>query len=450
MVAKNSSSPVARAVRAALPALLAGSLLHGGAVAHAHGHDAGAAAAIAADAAVAVPALAPDPALLAAANREQAPLMQTLKDMVLIESGSGDAAGLARMAEYTEARLKALGARTQRIPTGRGPGSIVVGTLAGRHGGGKRLMLMAHMDTVFKTGILATQPYRIEDGRVYGPGIADDKGGIAAILHALKIVQDAGWRDYAAITVLFTPDEEAGSAGSKEIIAAMAAEHDYVFSCEPTLGKREGILLGTSGFAKVTMEVRGRTAHAGVEPEQGRNALIELAHQLLQTRDVAASVPGTQMNWTIAQAGLSGNQIPEKAVATADVRLKAVEGAAQLEAALRERVRQPLVPDTQTTIVVAPGRPPYKTNAGGRALAGTAQAIYAGIGRPLELVEHTGGGTDAAYAGRSGKAVVLESLGLYGAGFHTGQEYIELQAIAPRLYLLARLMQEAARSNHVE
>lgn len=388
-------------------------------------------------------AAGPDKVLLDAAGREQAPLMQTLKDMVLIESGSGDAAGLARMADLTEGQLKALGASTERIASSKGLGSIVVGRLRGN--GSKRLMLMAHMDTVFKSGILQTQPYRIDGGRVYGPGIADDKGGIAVILHALNMLKDTGWRDYAAITVVFTPDEEAGSHGSKELIAALGAEHDYVFSCEPTLGKHEGILLGTSGFAKVTMEVRGRTAHAGVEPDQGRNALVELAHQVLQTRDVSATVPGTQLNWTIAQAGLSGNQIPEKAVATADVRLRAVEGAARLETALKERVKQRLVPDTETTILVAPGRPPFVASTAGRQLARTAQDIYGEIERKLELVEHTGGGTDAAYANRSGKAVVLESLGLYGSGFHTGQEYIELHSIVPRLYLLARLMQEAGK-----
>lgn len=402
-----------------LALLLAGCLLHGAAI-----------------------AAGPDRTLLAAAGREQAPLMQTLKDMVLIESGSSDAAGLAKMAEYTEGQLKALGADTQRIATAKGPGSIVIGKLTG--GGSKRLMLLAHMDTVFKTGILQTQPYRIDGGRVYGPGIADDKGGIAVILHALKMLKDSGWRDYGTITVMFTPDEEAGSPGSKEMIAALGAEHDYVFSCEPTLGNMESILLGTSGFAKVTMEVHGRAAHAGAEPEQGRNALIELAHQLLQTRDLPASVPGTQLNWTIAQAGLSGNQIPEKAVATADVRLTAMEGAAQLEAALKERVKHSLVPDTSTSIAVAPGRPPYKTNAAGRVMARTAQDIYAEMERKLELVEHTGGGTDAAYASRSGKAVVLESLGLPGAGFHSAQEYIEIRGIVPRLYLLARMLQEAA------
>ena len=114
-------------------------------------------------------------------------------------------------------------------------------------------MLIGHMDTVYQKGILATQPYRVDGNRIYGPGIADDKGGLAVILHALKILNDAGWRDYAKLTVSFNPDEEVGSIGSGEIIAELADQHDVVLSCEPTVAapaaKNDGLLLGASGTA---------------------------------------------------------------------------------------------------------------------------------------------------------------------------------------------------------
>lgn len=395
---------------------------------------------LAASAASAAPS---QPPLLAAAEAQQAPLLATLKEMVLIESGSADAAGLARMADYTERRLKELGAVTERHRSTRGPGSIVTGTFSGN--GTRKLMLMAHMDTVYQTGVLQSQPWRIEGGRVYGPGVADDKGGIAAILHVLQMLRQDGWRDYGRITVLFDPDEEAGSHGSKDLIASLAAEHDYVFSCEPTLGEGEGILLGASGFAKVTMDVRGRAAHAGVAPDDGRNALVELAHQLTQTNALARSVPGARLNWTLAQAGLVGNQIPDHASAAADLRYTRLDAVDQLEAVLKQTVRHALVPDTLTSIVVERGRPPFVATPAARDFAVRAQAIYAELGRTMALQDGTGGGTDAAYANRSGKAVVLESLGLVGAGIHSSGEYIELDAIVPRLYLLARLLQQAAR-----
>jgi len=366
--------------------------------------------------------------------------------MVLIESGSFDLEGLAKMADFTEARLKALGFKTERRKVMRGPGAnSVIGTLDGT--GTKKLMLIGHMDTVYQAGILATQPYRVEENRIYGPGIADDKGGLAVILHALKILTDAGWRDYARLTVMFNPDEEISSPGSGEQIAEIADQHDVVLSCEPTsagaVSKNESLLLGASGTATAVMEVKGRTAHAGVAPDLGRNALIELSHQVLQTRDLAKSIPGTQLNWTVAQAGTVRNQIPDKATATGDVRLTVNDGLAKLQAALQEKVKSStLVPGTETSVRIDNGRPPFVGGEASRTLAKRAQAIYAEIDRPLDIIDMTGGGTDAGYASRGGKAVVVESFGLAGFGYHAKDEYIVTDSIVPRLYLMTRLLTE--------
>ena len=197
------------------------------------------------------------------------------------------------------------------------------------------------------------------------------------------------------------------------------------------------------------MEVKGRASHAGGAPELGRNALIELAYQLQQTRDVAKGIPGAQLNWTRAQAGVVGNQIPEKASASADVRITIPGAAEKLEAALREKVASgKLIADTETTVRFSVGRPPFVANERARALARQAQAIYGELdGRVLGLTEMTGGATDAGFAGRSGKAVVLESFGLAGAGYHARDEYIEIDSIVPRLYLMVRLLQTAAHAN---
>jgi len=282
---------------------------------------------------LATPAIAaPDEKLHTAAEAAKPALIDTLRDMVMIESGSSDVEGLAKMADFTEARLTALGAKTERRKAVRGAGAdIVIGTFEGS--GHKKLMLMGHMDTVYERGILGSQPYKVDGERIYGPGIADDKGGIAVVLHALKILKEAGWKDYAKLTVLFNPDEEVGSIGSGELISDIADQHDFVLSCEPTVAapaaKNDALLLGASGTATDKMEVKGRASHAGAAPQLGRNALTELAHQLLQTRDVAKSIPGTQMNWTMAQAGKVRNQIPESATAGADIRVTVKDGTVQ-------------------------------------------------------------------------------------------------------------------------
>ena len=394
------------------------------------------------------PALAasPDEKLRAMADAAKPELINTLREMVSIESGSSDLEGLKKMADFTEARLKALGAKTERRKTTHGAGAdIVIGTFEGA--GRAKVMLMAHMDTVYDRGILATQPWRADGERIYGPGIADDKGGIAVVLHALQILKDVEWHDYAKITVLFNPDEEVGSVGSGELISELADQHDFVLSCEPTAAapaaKHDALLLGASGTATGKMEVKGFAAHAGAAPERGRNALIELAHQLLQTRDIAP--PGTQLNWTTAQAGRVRNQIPDSAVAGADIRVRTRDGLQKLQAALDEKVKQKLVPDTETRVTIEPGRPPFIATDRGQLLARKGQDIYAEIGRTLDLVAMTGGATDAGFASRNGKAVVLESFGLAGYGYHARDEYIDTGSIAPRLYLMTRMLKELGK-----
>jgi glutamate carboxypeptidase len=269
------------------------------------------------------------------------------------------------------------------------------------------------------------------------------------ILHALKILKEAGWRDYATLTVSFNPDEEVGSIGSGEFISQLADQHDVVLSCEPTASsppaQNDSLLLGASGTATGTMKVKGRASHAGAAPDHGRNALIELAHQLLQTQDVAKSVPGTQLSWTTAKAGTVRNQIPEDAEAGADIRVTIPDGVAKLQAALDEKIKNKLVPDTETAATIVAGRPPFVAGERGRALAQEGQAIYAEIGRKLDIVEMTGGATDAGYANRSGKAVVVESFGLAGFGYHARDEFIDTNSIVPRLYLMSRMLIEQGK-----
>ncbi|HEY9239614.1 MAG TPA: glutamate carboxypeptidase, partial [Burkholderiaceae bacterium] len=392
---------------------------------------------------------APDAKVLAAATAAQPAVVETLKSLVLIESGSTDVEGLARLATLIDDRLKALGFKTERRKAAPGVGAdIVVASLAGT--GQRRIMLQAHMDTVYEKGILQTQPVRQDGNKLYGPGIADDKGGIAVILHALQLLKDAGWTDYAQLTVVINPDEEIGSRGSGDFISATADRHDVVLSFEPTaaktVAKGESLLLGAAGIAAVTLEVKGRAAHAGAAPDTGRNAILEIAHQMLQTRDLPKDIPGVTLNWTNVVSNKATNQIPELAVAKGDVRITVPGAEEKLNAALQSKIASSrLVPDTVTTAKLEVGRPAFLAGATGRALAERAQAIYKEIDRDLGLVPMTGGGTDAAFARRSGKATVVESFGLAGFGYHARDEYIELDSIVPRLYLVTRLLTEIGR-----
>lgn len=389
-------------------------------------------------------------ALRVAAEKAQPAVVDHLREMVLIESGSKQKDGLLKMADGLEQRLQALGFKTERRHAMAGAGADnLIGTLKGS--GKRKFMLLAHMDTVYGPGILATQPFKVDGNRIYGPGSADDKGGIAVIIGALQILRNAGWNDFDTITVMFNPDEEVGSQGSGELIAELAAQHDVALGFEPSAGKavtpNHIVLLGASGILEAKLSVSGRAAHAGNSPKDGRNALYELAHQMLQTRGVAEGIPGAQLNWTVAQTGGNPfNQIPAKAEAVGDVRINQAGADEKLNAALQQKIKAQLIPDTQVAFKLETNRPIYLAGAKGRALAERSQAIYKELGLGLTLVPMTGGGTDAAYLARSGKAAVLESLGLAGWGYHARDEYVEADSIVPRLYLLTRLLTELARS----
>jgi glutamate carboxypeptidase len=390
------------------------------------------------------------------AAREKAPLIDTLKDLVAIESGSGDREGLDRIADVVASRLKALGGAVEMIEpdpadiyrmadTPKQIGKMVRARFTGA--GMKKILLIAHMDTVYLRGMLAQQPFRVDGNRAYGLGIADDKNGIAVILHTLAILREMHFRDYGLLTVLINADEEVSSPGSRATITRLGSEHDAVFSCEASRVESDQLSLTTAGIAAVTLNVKGRASHAGAEPERGRNALYELAHQILQTRDLSDPEIGLKMNWTIARAGTNRNVIPADASAMADVRVLRVADYDGIEQKVRERIRKQLIDDTKVDMTFERRRPPLEVTPASRALAAHAQGIYAEIGDTLivrDIAE--GGGTDAAFAALSTKAPVIERFGLRGFGSHSNDaEYVDLDSVELRLYLLTRMIMDVSQ-----
>lgn len=382
-------------------------------------------------------------ALRAAAAAEKPRVVETLKTLVEFETGFGYAPGLAGVEALLAGRLRELGAAVETVSAQPSPGNVVIGRLEGK--GSRSIMLMAHYDTVYPPGTLAKEPFRLDGSKAYGPGIADAKGGIAVILHALRMLRQGGFDGYKRVTVLFNPDEEIGSRGSGPLITRLAREHDTVLSFEPTGATREAVLTGAAGTATGVLEIKGKAAHAGVEPQNGRNALIELAHQLLQLDGLSNPERGVQMHWTMAQAGEKSNVIPDTARATADIRITDPKGVDWMKQQVEERIRNKRIADTVVTFRIDIGRPAFKGDERTQRLVQLAQSIYRETGRELNVDPMTGGGTDAGYAQAAGNAAVLESMALPGMGFHAKQEWVDMNAIEPRLYLTARMIIELSK-----
>jgi glutamate carboxypeptidase len=387
--------------------------------------------------------------LLARVRQEQTAYLATLRDLVAIESGSRDTEGLERAAAFVASRLRAIGGDVEIVPapadmarledTPAQPGKSVVARFRGTGTG--RVLLLSHMDTVYERGSAAKQPFRVEGDRAYGLGISDDKSGVALAIHTVAVLNAIDARDYGLVTVLVNGDEEISSPGSRGLITRLGGEHDAVFSVEGS-DVSDSLRLATSGNGAALLKVRGRSAHAGSAPGDGRNALYELSHQILQMRDLSDPQTGATLNWTVARAGAARNIIPALAEATADARVLRVRDWDVLEARLEERIKKRLIPDTQVSVVLERRRPPLEPTAASRAMAAHAAKVYQSIGRRLRVQDRSeGGGTDAAFAALKTKAPVVEGFGPIGAGAHSDErESIDLRSVEPRMYLLARMI----------
>lgn len=378
--------------------------------------------------------------LLQQANGLTAHYLDTVKEMVNIDSPTSFMPGIDKMTEVVERRMRGLGAETKVTPASVEKGNTLIGTWRGAGTG--NILLLAHMDTVHKEGSAGEWPFRIDGDRAYGPGVLDDKGGIALGLAAMALLRKIDFTDFGKITFLVNSDEERGSFGSRDLIRALAREHDVALVLE--FGSPDDKVTNwRKGIGYLKLEVTGRTAHAGAEPEKGCNALAEAAHQVLQIGKLGDLAKQTTINFTILKAGDRPNIIPDKAFAQADVRILYPEEMDRIAADTKRLAQEKLLACTTVVAILEPGRPPFPPNPGTDALVAKAKAFYSEIGMQLGF-EGSGGATDGNYSASVG-TTTLDALGPVGGGAHTRDEYIDIDRIGPRIYLLARLIMDAAR-----
>ncbi|NNB41846.1 M20/M25/M40 family metallo-hydrolase [Pseudomonas chlororaphis] len=379
----------------------------------------------------------PHPQVQNDAQQYQGDALKLLERLVNIDSGSGYEAGLNQVSDIAIAELKKLGASIEKVPNGAAGGSHVLATLKGT--GKAKILLMAHMDTVFKEGTAAERPFRIQDGRAYGPGVMDDKGGIVAGIYALKVLDNLKFKDYAQITFLLDASEETGSEIATDLIKKTAKAHDVTLNLEP--GRpADGLVVWRKGSATALVEVKGKAAHAGVAPELGRNAAMEAAHQILQLGKLGDEEKKTTINFTVLKAGDRTNVIPDQATAKADVRAAVPEEFDRIEKDLARVSANKLIADTEVKTTLQRGLPPMPQTEKSDALVAMAQGIYGELGRKL-TIEGSGGAADSSLSAGVGTPT-LDGFGIVGGNIHTPEEYAEVDSVAPRIYLLARMIME--------
>jgi glutamate carboxypeptidase len=392
-----------------------------------------------------MPQPSPADAVLAWLRGRQGEMAALLADLARLESPSVVPASQGPVLDRLESELRTFGMRVRRL-RGRSSGGHLFAAPArprepragGRGRPSGRLpvqLLLGHCDTVWPLGMLATMPVEARDGRLYGPGVYDMKAGLVQGVFALGALRELRLEPPAAPVVLVNSDEEIGSGESTRQVRRLARRARRVFVLEPSLGAEGRLKTGRKGVGQFVVTVRGRAAHAGLEPERGASAVLELSHVIQRLHALADPARGIAVNVGVVAGGLRGNVVPPEARAEVDVRVLREEDAPALEAAIRGL--RPTVPGTRLEVSGAIDRPPLLATAANLALWRTAEEAARELG--LVLRQGTAGGASDGNT-TSRYTATLDGLGAVGGGAHSLDEHVELARMPERAALLALLL----------
>ena len=367
-----------------------------------------------------------------------------LQTWVDIDSGSFDKAGIDQVGALVRHRFAQAGFAVTVQPETE-YGDQVIARRAGK--GALRLLLIGHMDTVYPAGDVALRPFSIRDGRAYGPGIFDMKSGILAGITALDLVGPAVLDQFASVTFLCNSDEEIGSPASTPLVQGLAAQADAVLVLEPTRDPNY-VTVARKGIAAYTLDVAGVSAHAGVAPESGRNAILELAHLIIALQGLNGTIPTLSLNVGAVTGGGRRNVVPAQAQAIFEMRAADQEHFDAGRAAIAAIIAAPrTIAGTTATLNPGPTHLPLTFTDGARRMVALAETAAVDLGlmlRPLSI----GGASDGNTTGGMG-VPTLDGLGLIGQFSHHPEEHIIIDYIPIRLALLAGLIHKLSEKQTV-
>jgi glutamate carboxypeptidase len=370
-----------------------------------------------------------------------------LERLVNTDCGSYTSEGVDAIGAWTSERLRTLGFTVVSEPNDQGLGSTVIGELHGTDPDGPTVLCIGHLDTVFDEGTAAARPFTVQDGIASGPGVTDMKAGLLAGLYAVAALRDAlGGLPLGRLVFVGNPDEEIGSPVSTPHIRRLAQEADVclVLECARANGD---IVSSRKGNLGLEITIHGRAAHAGVEPEKGRSAILEAGRLVQDVHALTGRWPGVTANVGVIEGGLRPNVVAETCRLEVDLRSTNRPALEAVEAAVREAAEPRVVPDLTVDVVEA-GRhwPMEKLERSGRLVEHTI-AVAADLGFELHDAA-TGGASDANTTAGMG-VPTLDGLGPIGGMDHSPEEYLEIASIVPRTTLLAGLIAAIGRDPEV-
>ena len=363
--------------------------------------------------------------------------LEELRTMVNVDCGSYSPDGVNVIADRCERRFIEHGWEVERRPHDGEPrlGDLVIGRLRGA--GGPNVLLVGHTDTVFDDGTAAERPFHVNGDRAHGPGVSDMKAGLLAGFFATHVLQDVGFDGFGTITYVCNPDEEIGSPFSGPVIGELAPAHDAALVLE---GARENgdIVSARKGVTDYTIRITGRAAHAGVEPEKGRNAILQAAHSIVALQELNGRWPGVTVNVGVVHGGTRSNVIAERCELHVDLRSPELETLEEAEAEVARICADARVPDVTIEPTANSWHRPMEKKAGAQRLVDIAVGAASELGFELRDAA-TGGASDANTTGSAGTPTI-DGLGPVGGDDHGPAEWVDLTSIVPRTALLAAII----------
>ncbi len=368
-------------------------------------------------------------------NSIEADFLADLAALVNLDCGSENKAGVDQVGVWIRARCLAWGWEVQHFPLAD-YGDCWLARLRGRGAG--LIMLIGHLDTVYPDGTAAIRPMRFEGQHIMGPGVCDMKGGLLVGMYAMRALQITGFADFAELTFFFNSEEELGSPVSRTLYTPVAQSMDAALVLEAARMNGD-IVSARKGAGVYTVRVKGKAAHAGVEPEKGANAILEMAHQVIAFQKLNGIAPGVTVNTGVISGGTQHNVVPEEAELEVDVRAVDLNGVAAIRHAVAGLNRETTVPGTQVQIQGGFSYFPMAKNRATTFLVELAQGAARELGFEIKDAV-TGGASDANMISALG-VPVLDGLGPVGGLDHGPDEYIERTSLVPRTALLVGLIQ---------
>ena len=360
-------------------------------------------------------------------------MLAGLRPWVECESPTWDAATVNRMMDLAARDLVIAGARIERIAGRMGFGDCVRATFPHPRPHEPGVLVMGHLDTVHPVGTLAALPWRREDGRAWGPGIYDMKGGNYLALEAVRQLARAGVATPLPVTVLLTSDEEVGSPSTRDLIEAEAARHRYVLVPEPARPDG-GVVTGRYAIARFNLEATGRPSHAGARLAEGRSAIKEMARKIVQIEDMTTA--DCTFSVGVVHGGQWVNCVSTTCTGEALSMAKRQDDLDQGVAAMLALAASSN--DVRFTVTRGVTRPVWEPDERTMGLYEVARAIAGGLGFAIPP-QSSGGGSDGNFTGAMG-IPTLDGLGVQGAGGHTLDEHIEIDSLVARGRLMAGLL----------